>query len=45
VLRGFLARTSIYHTDPFRERYEATARANITAALAALDSAPAAAPD
>ena len=45
VLRWFLARPSIYHTDRFRERYEATARANITAALAALESVPAAAPD
>lgn len=39
VLRSFLARPSIYHTDSFRERYEATARANITAALAALEAA------
>ncbi len=38
VLRWFLARPSIYHTDTFRERYEATARANIMAALAALES-------
>lgn len=44
VLRWFLARPSIYHTDPFRDRYEATARANITAAIAALESGPAEAP-
>lgn len=45
VLRSFMARPSIYHTDPFRERYEAGARANIRTALAALEAIPAAAPD
>ncbi len=45
VLRSFLARPSIFHTDGFRERYEAAARANITAALAALEAVPASATD
>ena len=45
VLRSFLARPWIYHTDAFRERYEAQARANIAAALSTLEAVPAAAPD
>lgn len=45
VLRSFLARPTIYHTESFRERYEAQARANITGALAGLEAMPAAAAD
>ena len=45
VLRSFLARPSIYHTDAFRERYETQARANVTAALAALEADATATPD
>lgn len=44
VLRSFLARHSIYHTDSFRERFEAAARANIAGALAGLEAVPGAAP-
>jgi predicted metal-dependent HD superfamily phosphohydrolase len=36
VLRGFLARPAIYATDAGRERWEARARANLTAELATL---------
>jgi predicted metal-dependent HD superfamily phosphohydrolase len=36
VLQSFLDRPSIYATDPGRRRWESTARANITAELAAL---------
>lgn len=36
VLESFLARPSIYATDRFRDRYEATARSNLAAAVAAL---------
>jgi predicted metal-dependent HD superfamily phosphohydrolase len=34
VLRGFLARPSIYGTQFFRDRYERAARTNLTAAVA-----------
>ena len=36
LLRGFLARSSIYHHDAFYRRYEAQARLNIAAELARL---------
>ena len=36
ILETFLDRFSIYMTDPFREKYEKTARANLTASLLAL---------
>jgi predicted metal-dependent HD superfamily phosphohydrolase len=36
ILERFLARTTIYHTDPMRDRLEARARANILAELADL---------
>lgn len=39
VLRGFLAWPSVFRTERFRDRFEAAARANITAALAALEAA------
>lgn len=45
VLRSFLARPSIYHTEAFRERYEGAARANLTAALAALEAVATPLPD
>lgn len=45
VLRSFLARPTIYHTEAFRERYEAAARANLAAAIARLEAVAAAAPD
>lgn len=37
VLRGFLARPTIYRTPTFAERYEAAARANLERALAKLE--------
>ena len=37
VLRGFLARPTIYRTPTFVERYEAAARANLERALAKLE--------
>jgi predicted metal-dependent HD superfamily phosphohydrolase len=37
VLKRFLARAAIYQHDHFHEKYEAQARANITAALAQLE--------
>jgi predicted metal-dependent HD superfamily phosphohydrolase len=37
VLRAFLDRPRIYGTDFFRDRYEATARANLARSLAALE--------
>lgn len=36
VLSGFLRRPSIYQTEPFRHRYELTARANLKRSIAAL---------
>jgi predicted metal-dependent HD superfamily phosphohydrolase len=36
ILESFLARPSIYSTGPFHDRYEASARRNLTAAIAAL---------
>ena len=36
VLRKFLARPTIFHTDAFRQRYEAVARKNIARSIAAL---------
>jgi len=36
VLRKFLARPAIFHTETFRRRYEEQARANIARSLAAL---------
>lgn len=36
VLRKFLARPSIFHTDIFRDRYEAQARKNIARSVVAL---------
>lgn len=36
ILESFLARPSIYSTAPFRTKYEAPARRNLTAAIAAL---------
>ena len=36
VLRKFLARPTIFHTDAFRQRYEAAARKNIARSIAAL---------
>lgn len=33
ILRGFLARERIYHTQPFVERFEAPARANLQRSL------------
>jgi predicted metal-dependent HD superfamily phosphohydrolase len=40
VLRGFLLRERLFATRFFRERYEATARENLTRALAALEAPP-----
>jgi predicted metal-dependent HD superfamily phosphohydrolase len=37
ALREFLARPAIFNTQPFRERYESQARANIRRSLARLD--------
>jgi predicted metal-dependent HD superfamily phosphohydrolase len=37
ILRSFLERPHIYNLDAFRDRYEAQARRNVAAALAALD--------
>jgi predicted metal-dependent HD superfamily phosphohydrolase len=37
ILRQFLDRPRIYGTDFFRDRYEATARANLARSLAALE--------
>lgn len=37
VLRGLLSRASIYATDPFRVRYEMTARQNLGQSIAALE--------
>jgi predicted metal-dependent HD superfamily phosphohydrolase len=39
ILERILGRGAIYTHDPFFERYESAARANITAALASLKSA------
>lgn len=36
ILESFLARPTIYSTAPFRTKYEAPARRNLTAAIAAL---------
>lgn len=36
ILESFLARPTLYSTTPFRDRYEAPARRNLTAAIAAL---------
>jgi predicted metal-dependent HD superfamily phosphohydrolase len=36
ILESFLARPAIYSTTPFRDRYEAPARRNLTAAIATL---------
>ena len=36
VLRKFLARPTIFHTEAFRQRYEAAARKNIARSIAAL---------
>lgn len=36
ILESFLARPAIYSTTPFRDRYEAPARRNLAAAVAAL---------
>jgi predicted metal-dependent HD superfamily phosphohydrolase len=41
ILRRFLERRSIYATDPFRTRYEARARTNLTRSLARSVPAPA----
>jgi predicted metal-dependent HD superfamily phosphohydrolase len=38
VLAEFLRRPSIYQTDPFRQRYELSARANLTRQLAQLQT-------
>lgn len=38
ILQRFLERSSIYRTDPFRIRYESTARNNLEAAIARLRS-------
>jgi predicted metal-dependent HD superfamily phosphohydrolase len=38
ILNGFLRRRSIYQTEQFRERYEASARANLVGALELLGS-------
>lgn len=37
ILRGFLARESIYDTEPFRQRYESAARSNLERAMRALE--------
>jgi predicted metal-dependent HD superfamily phosphohydrolase len=37
ILRSFLERPHVYNLDAFRDRYEAQARRNVAAALAALD--------
>ncbi len=37
ILRGFLARESIYATEPFRQRYESAARTNLERAIRALE--------
>ena len=41
ILRRFVERPSIYATDPFRTRYEARARTNLTRSLARSAPAPA----
>jgi predicted metal-dependent HD superfamily phosphohydrolase len=38
VLRGFLGRPHIFHTDRFRERFEAAARRNISRSLGSLEA-------
>lgn len=40
ILTKFLQRPTIYRTDAFRARYETAARANLTAAIAALKDRP-----
>lgn len=40
VLKGFLARRQIFHTQPFRGRFEAQARRNLAVSLAALEKGP-----
>lgn len=37
ILRSFLARESIYNTEPFRQRYESAARSNLERAIRALE--------
>ncbi len=37
ILRGFLARPTIYRTDRFRQQYESTARNNLQRAITRLD--------
>lgn len=39
ILTGFLAREQLYFTEPFRRRYEESARANLRGALDRLDAA------
>jgi len=41
VLRKFLERPAIYHTELFRQKYEAAARGNIARSIAALTGAAA----
>jgi predicted metal-dependent HD superfamily phosphohydrolase len=36
ILEGFLAQPTIYHTEPFRRRFEDAARANLAAAIEGL---------
>ncbi|WP_027166459.1 hypothetical protein [Mesorhizobium sp. WSM3224] len=40
VLKGFLARPHIFHTEPFRRRSEARARENLARSLQALQDQP-----
>lgn len=40
ILARFLARPAIYHTDFYRQKYENVARANLRAAITALQAAP-----
>jgi predicted metal-dependent HD superfamily phosphohydrolase len=38
ILEGFLRRPALYHTEHFRSRYEAAARANLTRSIHQLES-------
>jgi predicted metal-dependent HD superfamily phosphohydrolase len=38
ILEGFLRRPALYHTEHFRSRYEAVARANLTRSIRQLES-------